>query len=95
MFVHFLYDPKTRRYVRCPQLDALPSPYPDYEEKVITSYGRGGGMYSRAQKHRWDEGKLLLISEVWRDKDEKGYFTEYSTFRGGKKIKSRRFYLHD
>jgi hypothetical protein len=95
-FIHFLFDPKKQRYVRCPALDELWSPYPDYERKILRSNSRGGGMYSRYREYRWVDGRLVVISEVWRDHDdEKGYFTEYSTFKNGKKVRSVRSYLKD
>jgi hypothetical protein len=92
-FKHYLFDPKMRRYKASPELDCLVSPYPDYQEKIIRSYSRGGGMYSTAREHQWVNGKLIVLCEVWRDRDEKGWFTEYSDFKDGVKIRSRRMYL--
>jgi hypothetical protein len=85
-FAHYLFDPRTRRYKESPELDELMSPYPDYQKKTVRSYSRGGGMYSTAREHRWVKGKLIVLSEVWRDRDEKGWFTEYSDFKDGAKI---------
>ena len=94
-FVHFIFDPKKRRYVSCPELDKLSTPYPDYQRKLIMSYSRGGGMYSVAQEHQWVNGKLVVVSEVWRGSDDEGWFTEYSTFENGVKKHSKRIHLHD
>lgn len=92
-YIHYLFDPKTKRYVQSKELDALSSPKPDYDEKVIYSYARNGGMSSLRQKYQWSDGKLILLSEVLRNSDEKGFFTEYSVYKNGKKIRSEKVYL--
>jgi len=94
-FAHFVFNPQKRRYERCPQLDVLSSPYPDYQKKLIASYSRGGGMYSTHREYRWINGKLVVLSEVWRSGDDKGWFTEYSTYADGTKKKSKRIYLSE
>ena len=94
-FVHFVFDPKTHRYISCAQLDDLFSPYPDYQKILVWTYSRGGGMYSNCRTYRWRDGHLEPVSEVWRSGDERGWFTEYSTYENGIKKRSRRVYLHD
>jgi hypothetical protein len=91
-FTHYTFDPKTRRYLPCQELNDLSSPYPDYQKKLMTSLSRGGGMYSHHREYRWVGEKLEVVSEVWRDGDDKGWFTEYSTFENGIKKKSKRVY---
>ncbi len=53
-------------------------------------------MYSTAREYRWVNGKLVVISEVKRDRDEiGGWYTEYSTFKNGAKQHSKRIYRKD
>ena len=91
--IHFLFDPKTHRYVDSPQLDKLWSTGFDDQEKLVRSYTRGGGMYSDARAYRWRGSKLVLVNEVKRDRDDKGYYTEYSNFTVPGHPKVRRVYL--
>jgi hypothetical protein len=91
--IHFLFDSKTHRYVDSPQLDHLLSTGFDDQEKVVRSYSRGGGMYSDASTYRWSGNKLVLVSEVKRDRDAKGYYTEYSNFAVSGHPKVKRVYL--
>lgn len=78
--IHYLFDPKLKRYVGCQQLDQLISTGFDDQEEVVRSYGRGGGMYSTAETYKWIKGKLVLLKKVERSRDDKGYYTEYSDF---------------
>jgi hypothetical protein len=91
--LHFLFDPKTHRYVSSPQLNELWNTGFDDQEKVVRSYNRGGGMYSDARTYRWSGGKLVLVSEVKRSSDKKGYYTEYSDFSVAGQPKVQRSYL--
>lgn len=91
--VHFLFDPKTHRYLANSQLDQLWNTGYDDQQKVVRSYNRGGGMYSDAETWQWAGSKLVLVSEVKRDRDAKGYYTEYSNFSAQEHPKVQRVYL--
>jgi len=93
--IHFIFDPKTHRYVDSAQLDQLISTGFDGQEKIVHSYSRGGGMYSTAESYRWKGDKLVLLKRVKRDRDDKkGYYTEYSDFSDPGSPKVRRVYLN-
>jgi hypothetical protein len=93
--IHFLFDPRTHRYVDSPQLDQLISTSFDDQEKVVRSYSRGGGMDSTAETYHWKGDKLVLLKRVKRDRDDKkGYYTEYSVFSDPNAPKIRRVYLN-
>lgn len=65
---YWLFDPKTRRFVPNPQLDAALNPRPDTEgrAKTLSAYWNGGaaGRVYWRRAYRWDEGRLVLIEET-------------------------------
>jgi hypothetical protein len=65
---YWLFDPKTRRFVPSPELDAALNPRPDTEGKkdtlsVYWNGGSAGRIYWR-KTYRWEGSKLVLVEDV-------------------------------
>jgi hypothetical protein len=75
-FEHFLFNPRTKRYEGSQELDALPFPHFDHQQKEVLAFSKGGSGHSTDSRYHWQEGKLVLISSVDRDRDTKGWYVE-------------------
>jgi len=74
VYSHWLFDPKTDRFVRHQELDKAVNPIPDPATKQLKTFWNGGGTYT-ARVYHWEEGKLVLEREEKKDwVHEKEYF---------------------
>ncbi len=89
--LYWLYDPKTKHFVRAAMLDALPTVSPDPQHKVLRTYWKGGhagAIYTRAE-YRWHGHKLELVREERQEVDPKNesgdiYLRVVRELKGGK-----------
>jgi hypothetical protein len=83
IFSHWLFEPKTGRFVPSKELDEIFSPAPDPKTKQLTTHWRGGGMSYTLRRYVWEGGKPALVYE-----EEQGVVA--GTDRLRKVIKERR-----
>jgi len=88
----FLYDRKTKRFVRSDALSQVPGPNVDPQDRnCVTGGWKGGAEDVYSVRHCWKKGKLVLVSEydISPRYDKQARFQCYlhteTSYRKGKK----------